>query len=114
MPLLEIKLHSLGPWRTGYAAGDRERVDAVFHSDAVYSAITFAMRQLGWLDEWLAATAPGGRLVYSVCTISRAEGEEVVADFVGQNPEFELESSRQLLPHQHGTDGFFIAALRRA
>jgi CRISPR type III-A-associated RAMP protein Csm4 len=57
MPLLEIKLRPLGPWRTGYAAGDRERVDPVYHSDAVYSAVTFAMQQLGWLPEWLAATA---------------------------------------------------------
>jgi CRISPR type III-A-associated RAMP protein Csm4 len=57
MPLLEIKLRPLGPWRTGYAAGDRERVDPVYHSDAVYSAVTFAMQQLGWLEEWLTATA---------------------------------------------------------
>lgn len=56
MPLLEIKLRPLGPWRTGYAAGDRERVDPVYHSDAVYSAVTLAMQQLGWLPEWLAAT----------------------------------------------------------
>src|SRR5262249_17174444 len=57
MSLVEVKLRPLGPWRTGYAAGDRERADAVYHSDAVYSAVTLAMQQLGWLDEWLAATA---------------------------------------------------------
>lgn len=57
MPLLEVKLRPIGPWRTGYAAGDRERVDTVYHSDAVYSAVTFAMQSLGWLEEWLAATA---------------------------------------------------------
>ena len=57
MALLEVKLRPLGLWRTGHAAGDRERVDPVYHSDAVYSAITLAMQSLGWLAEWLAATA---------------------------------------------------------
>jgi 16S rRNA (cytosine967-C5)-methyltransferase len=61
-----------------------------------------------------AATSPGGRLVYSVCTISRAESDEVVEEFVGENPDFELEGRRQLLPHRDRTDGFFIARLRRA
>jgi 16S rRNA (cytosine967-C5)-methyltransferase len=50
-----------------------------------------------------SALKPGGTLVYSVCTISEAESEGVVTD-----PE-----SRQLLPDRDGTDGFFIARLRR-
>jgi 16S rRNA (cytosine967-C5)-methyltransferase len=60
-----------------------------------------------------AATAPGGGLVYSVCTISRAESDEVVDEFVAENPEFRPEGRRQLLPHRDGTDGFFIARLGR-
>ena len=43
--------------------------------------------------------APDGRLVYSVCTIRRREGEGV------------LPGGRQTLPHRDGTDGFYIAAL---
>jgi 16S rRNA (cytosine967-C5)-methyltransferase len=46
-----------------------------------------------------ALLAPGGRLVYSVCTIRRAEGEGV------------LPGGRQTLPHRDGTDGFYIAAV---
>jgi 16S rRNA (cytosine967-C5)-methyltransferase len=61
-----------------------------------------------------AATRPGGVLLYSVCTISRVEGSVLIDRFVEQNPEFALEESRQLLPHRDGTDGFFIARLRRA
>lgn len=60
-----------------------------------------------------AATAPGGTLVYSVCTISRAEGEELVEAFLGVNPQFAIEERTQLLPHRDRTDGFFIARLRR-
>jgi len=61
-----------------------------------------------------AATAPGGVLVYSVCTISRAEGEGVIGAFLERRPEFAVELSRQLTPHLDGTDGFFIARLRRS
>jgi len=46
-----------GPWRTGENSGDRGRVDAIYHSDALYSAVTHAMQSLGHLDEWLDATA---------------------------------------------------------
>jgi CRISPR/Cas system CSM-associated protein Csm4 (group 5 of RAMP superfamily) len=41
----------------GHHSGDRERVDAIFRSDALFSALTHAMRALGWLEEWLDATA---------------------------------------------------------
>lgn len=57
MSLIEVKLRPTGPWRVGHRAGDRERVDVVYHSDALYSAVTHAMRALGWLEEWLDATA---------------------------------------------------------
>jgi CRISPR type III-A-associated RAMP protein Csm4 len=55
--LIEIRLRPTGPWRAGHRTGDRERVDAVYHSDALYSAVTHAMSSLGWLEEWLDATA---------------------------------------------------------
>jgi 16S rRNA (cytosine967-C5)-methyltransferase len=75
-----------------------------------------------------AALAAGGRLVYSVCTISREESEDVLDGFLHEHPGFvaddlgcehpELRSAAngrylQLLPHRDGTDGFFIARLRR-
>lgn len=59
------------------------------------------------------ATASGGVLVYSLCTISRAEATGVLEAFLARRDEFALEHSRQLLPHRDGTDGFFIARLRR-
>ena len=52
---------------------------------------------------------PGGRLVYSVCTISQAEGPEVVRRLLDEHPAMALQSERQLLPHRDRTDGFFIA-----
>lgn len=71
------------------------------------------------------ATAPGGALVYSVCTISRAEGVAVVDSLLAELGDFEPEDLSsmmpeaamgrflQTLPNRDGTDGFFIAKLRR-
>jgi 16S rRNA (cytosine967-C5)-methyltransferase len=59
------------------------------------------------------ATRPGGSLTYSVCTISRAEAEGQIEWFGEQQRGFVPEESLQLLPHRDGTDGFFIARLRR-
>jgi 16S rRNA (cytosine967-C5)-methyltransferase len=61
-----------------------------------------------------AATAPGGVLVYSVCTLTRAEGETVIGGLLGEHPDFVLEQQVQLMPHVDGTDGFYIARLRRS
>ena len=71
------------------------------------------------------ATAPGGTLVYSVCTISREESVAVVERLLRERPEFVVEDLGGLLPgagpgpflqtfpDRDGTDGFFIARLRR-
>ena len=67
---------------------------------------------------------PGGVLVYSTCTLLRRENEDVVDGFLAARPDFSLEAfelprwGRQegmltLWPQIHGTDGFFIAKLRR-
>ncbi|MGB2709944.1 MAG: RsmB/NOP family class I SAM-dependent RNA methyltransferase, partial [Conexibacter sp.] len=56
---------------------------------------------------------PGGALVYATCTISCAENEGVVEAFLAARRDFSHERSIQLLPHREGTDGFFLARLRR-
>ncbi len=56
-PGLVVKLRPAGPWRIGPDSGARNRVDYIYHSDSLYSAITSAMARLGSLEEWLDATA---------------------------------------------------------
>lgn len=55
----------------------------------------------------------GGTLVYSLCTISARESDGVLDAFLAAAPEFTCEQRWQLLPSADGTDGFFIARLRR-
>lgn len=68
--------------------------------------------------------APGGALLYSTCTVLRRENQEVVTAFLSGHPDFHLEAfslpgvgdcdgMKTLWPHLHGTDGFFMAKLRR-
>lgn len=75
------------------------------------------------------AVRPGGILVYSVCTTEPEEGEGVVSAFLRSRPEFSpaafptmpsgLEPTdadsgmMSVWPHRQGTDGFYIALLRR-
>ena len=83
----------------------RRQPEAVAELAALQSRILAAAGQ---------AVAPGGALVYSVCTISRAESDDVIEAFQREHGDFSLESRVQLLPHRDGTDGFFIARLCRA
>jgi len=69
--------------------------------------------QLEILSEAGKLLKPGGRLVYSTCTVEREENERVIERFLAGHPEYELEGARRILPHEYGTDGFFIARLHR-
>jgi 16S rRNA (cytosine967-C5)-methyltransferase len=81
------------------------------------------------LEAGANAVRPGGVLVYSTCTISPRENELQIGAFLERRDDFavdELPSDLpvwdhpsvpgflQTLPHRDGTDGFFIARLRRS
>jgi 16S rRNA (cytosine967-C5)-methyltransferase len=71
--------------------------------------------------------APGGRLVYATCTVTRSENRDLIAAFVKGTPGAQSvaaenwegwpnlgeadEFGRQILPGEAGADGFYYAAL---
>jgi 16S rRNA (cytosine967-C5)-methyltransferase len=91
----------------------------------------FAGTQRALLVRFARLLRAGGRLVYATCAIGRTENEEV-ADFAASEvpglaplpisaalgdklaSDLGAEGNRvTLLPHRHGTDGFFIAVFQR-
>jgi len=55
----------------------------------------------------------GGRLVYSVCTLTRAETTAVADAFTAAHPELEVVSARTHWPHELNANGMFIAIWRK-
>ena len=72
---------------------------------------------------------PGGKLVYSTCTLNPAENEQVVERFLKEHDEFQLgtvqipssmlreqdvgKGMATLMPHRSGSDGFFVACFAK-
>lgn len=84
-----------------------------------------AALQRALLTRTAALVRPGGRLIYAVCSVLREEAEGVisaaaelglvpaafdsaVADRIAKGA-----ASFRLLPHEHGTDGYFVASFVR-
>lgn len=84
------------------------------------------------LDAAARLVRPGGRLIYATCSLLAQENEAVVRAFLEREPDFVIvdvagvlpnlsvlpspvtdEGFLRLLPHRHGTDGFFAALLER-
>ncbi len=107
------------------------------HPDVLWNAKPGDIPSLVQLQSRLLAAAakrvrPGGRMVYSVCSLEPEEGEAQARGFLSTNPDFTLEPLEpgeggsplvslapegwlRILPHHAdgGLDGFFIARFRR-
>lgn len=108
------------------------------HPDVLWAAKPSDIAGLAALQSHLLDSAgrrvkPGGTLVYCVCSLEPEEGQPQVDAFVARTPEFALDpivageggspeasltpqGTLRILPHHRegGTDGFFIARLKRA
>ncbi|HSU60819.1 MAG TPA: hypothetical protein VLI55_16015 [Bryobacteraceae bacterium] len=76
---LLIRLRPAGPWRYGPGDGGLDRVDTLYRSDRLYSAVTVAMRHLGFLEEWLAATAQSPVSAVSLSSLFPFQGDSLFA-----------------------------------
>lgn len=69
--------------------------------------------QLAILRNLADNVKPGGVLMYSTCTVLRAENEGVVGRFLDERTDYQAELTRDFWPQVDGTDGFFICKLRK-
>jgi 16S rRNA (cytosine967-C5)-methyltransferase len=81
------------------------------------------------LEQASAAVRVGGAMVYSVCSLAPEEGPEVVAAFIAQHSNFQVDRTPgcaqplrgalddcgflRTRPDRGGMDGFFAARLKR-
>lgn len=84
--------------------------------------------QASILDAAAGLLKPGGRLVYSTCTIHPAENQQQIQAFLQRHPEFTLVSPSPAMPQgmrctpygmlsiptETGMDGFFICAMQKS
>ncbi|WP_291986862.1 RsmB/NOP family class I SAM-dependent RNA methyltransferase [Candidatus Accumulibacter sp. ACC007] len=93
------------------------------------SVAELSARQAAILSAAASLVKTGGRLVYATCSLLEEENEAVVRAFLEQHAEFALCSAQEifakqdiaidcgeqlrLLPHRHGTDAFYAAAMER-
>jgi len=85
-----------------------------------------AHRQDRLLESVASLVRPGGRIVYSVCSLEPEEADEVVERFLGAHKDYTLGLLPswtapfadgpiiRVRPESHGSDGFFAAPLARA
>ncbi|MDD5179800.1 MAG: RsmB/NOP family class I SAM-dependent RNA methyltransferase [Gallionellaceae bacterium] len=94
------------------------------------SVVELTQKQAAILSAASKLLKPGGRLVYATCSLLHEENRAIVDAFLASHPGFTLRSAGdifaqqlipletgeclQLLPHLHGTDGFFAAVMERA
>ena len=91
--------------------------------------------QAAVLDQGAPLVKPGGRIAYITCSVLPSENREQVGAFLARHPDFAVVPWRQvwaaalpvaaqgsadgseetllMTPRSHGTDGFFVAVMRR-
>jgi 16S rRNA (cytosine967-C5)-methyltransferase len=143
-----VTIEATGPFPDQIAAlagkVDRVLVDAPCSGTGVYRrnpeqrfALTetkvarLAEQQYAIVERAISLLKPKGRLIYSTCSLLRAENDAIVSAILSAHPELEVVHAKEILgkakaeaigdgtvlrlrPDRHGTDGFYAAVLRLA
>ncbi len=76
--------------------------------DAAFT--TYTQTQLALLNSAAQHIKPNGAIIYSTCSIDKAENQDVIETFLKSHPEFTLDEARHVLPSLNH-DGFYMARL---
>ncbi|WP_210363774.1 16S rRNA (cytosine(967)-C(5))-methyltransferase RsmB [Bacillus sp. REN3] len=119
--LLDAPCSGLGVMRRKPDMKYTKKEDDLFQLQAI---------QLKLLESVSPLLKKGGTLVYSTCTVDREENQEVIGKFLREHDEYEGDQrladrmpeavrplingyNLQILPQDFGSDGFYIACLRK-
>lgn len=69
--------------------------------------------QLALVEKLLPLLRPGGRLIYSTCSLDAEENEAVTAEILRRHPHLKLAGEQRILPWREGFDGAYAARLER-
>lgn len=102
----------------------RKKPDIRYKNPADFAALPALQSKI--IDVQANYVKPGGVLLYSTCTILKAENEDVIENFLREHPEFSMEAltlpeelhlpntgMATFLPCDHDTDGFFVCRMRK-
>ncbi|MCH7947204.1 MAG: 16S rRNA (cytosine(967)-C(5))-methyltransferase RsmB [candidate division Zixibacteria bacterium] len=83
------------------------------HSDLRWSKTVddvknLAKIQTAMIDRAAKLVKPGGVLVYSTCTIMRAENDQIIEEFLLRNDKFEIDPASQFFPDKIATERGFV------
>jgi len=99
-----------------------KKPDIKYKKEESVTGLPTVQRQI--LENCSKYVKAGGELTYSTCTLNKAENEDVVSDFLSSHSNFcpvdftvgdisSVNGTYTFLPHKTGSDGFFVAKMRR-
>ena len=99
-----------------------KKPDIKYKKEESVTGLPTVQRQI--LENCSKYVKAGGELTYSTCTLNKAENEDVVSDFLSAHSNFcpvdftvgdisSVNGTYTFLPHKTGSDGFFVAKMRR-
>ncbi|NWK56027.1 16S rRNA (cytosine(967)-C(5))-methyltransferase RsmB [Verrucomicrobiaceae bacterium N1E253] len=102
--LLDVPCSNSGVMRRRLDARWRLRGENIVELTGIQSQI---------LANALPCLKPGGRLVYSTCSIEPEENSDLIRTFLTSHPEWQIEEEHQALPFRDGSDGAYAARISR-
>lgn len=102
--LLDVPCSNTGVMRRRLDARWRLRAEDIVNLTEIQEKI---------LANSLPCIKPGGRIVYSTCSIEPDENHDLITRFLKKNPGWKLDAEYQALPFNNETDGAYAARIIR-
>lgn len=87
----------------------RRKPDIKYKPQDDFKELVLVQRQI--LQNAADYLSSGGKLLYSTCTLNKAENRENVDDFLSRHKEFSISVEKTFSPDEHNADGFYAAVL---